>query len=162
MAAKKKATRRKARKPKFIEVEGHKMTPGFYAGYQVYVEERTRTNPDGDAGSLGLADFLSPHRPSSKIKKQLLDITQEAISISLAIGAMRDYTWYNTDVGTIRAAGCDLVKKLALDLYNTSAKITVLAMNVEAEETTKLQDWLAADERVARIGKLGEITHGNR
>ena len=162
MVAKKKSTRGKARKPKFIEVEGHQMTPYFHSGYQLCLEQRAAQNPDGTMGEnlrLGLSDFLHNHRPSTKIKRQLLDITQEAISISMAIGKMREYTWYEPD-NSIREAGCDLVKKLALELYNASAKLTAIAMNVEAEEKTKLQDWLAQDERVARIGRGAEVTHG--
>jgi len=108
---------------------------------------------------MGLADFLHSHRPSHKIKAQLLDITHEAMTISMAIGKMSDYPWLQSEPAPIRAAGVELVKKLALELYNASAKITAIAINVEAEETTKLQDWLAADERVARIGRGAEVAH---
>jgi hypothetical protein len=71
-----------------------------------------------------------------------LDITQEALDVSLAIGTMRDYLWHNPKE-SIRAAGVELVEKLALDLYNASAKITAIAMNIKAEKTTKLQDFSA-------------------
>ena len=161
--AKRNSTRRKARKPKLINVEGHQLTEALYADYERRLEERAAQDPDRNAGQtlqLGLSDFLHPHRPSTKIKRQLLDITQEAISVSMAIGKMRDYTWYSTDTTSIRAAGAELVQKLALELYNASAKLTAIALNVEREEKTKLQDWLAADERVAQIGRGAEVAHG--
>lgn len=161
MAAKRQ-TRRKARTAKPFEiVDGHELTKAMDADYQRCVEARSRAIAGGDAGHilrLGLEDFLSGYRPSRRIKDQLLDITKEAISISLAIGAMRDYTWYNSD-SSIREYGCDLVKKLALELYNASAKVTAIAMNVEAERTTKLQDWLKRDEQLAQIGRGAEVAN---
>jgi hypothetical protein len=158
--AKRNSTRHKARKPKFIEVEGHLLTKAQHAQYELCLAGRTRPDKDREwTLRLGLSDFLSKYRPSCKINDQLLDITQTAMTASLAIGTMRDYMWSQSNPESIRSTGCELVKKLALELYNASAKLTAIAMGVEAEETTKLQDWLAADERVARIGKLGESAH---
>jgi hypothetical protein len=159
---KRNSTRRMARKPKLINVEGHQLTPAFHAGYQFCLESRRRTNANADAEQilrLGLGDFLSTHRPSTKIKGQLRDLSRKIVHTALAVGAMDNYTFY-ADETAIRSAGCKLVKELALELYNASAKLTAIAMNVEREETTKLQDWLAQDEQVARIGRGAEMSHG--
>jgi hypothetical protein len=160
--AKRNSTRRRAQKPKFIEVEGHQLTPVQYASYELCLERRVAmdkgANP-GQALRLGLDDFLSPHRPSQKIKKQLAELSREAAHMALAVGTMDNFAWFASPP-SVRAAGCDLVKKLALELYNASAKLTAIAIYVEAEETTKLQDWLAQDQQVAQIGHLREVTHG--
>jgi hypothetical protein len=159
---KRNSTRRKAGKPKLINVEGHQLTPAFYAGYEFCLESRRRTNADADADQilrLGLEDFLANHRPSCKIKGQLSDLSMTALHAAIAVGTMNNYTFYASEPG-IRSAGCNLIKELALELYNTSAKLTAIAMNVEAEKTTKLQDWLAQDEQVARIGRGAEVTNG--
>ena len=161
--AKRNSTRRKARKPKFIEVEGHQLTPALYADYERRLEVRAGSNPDRDAGEtlrLELEDFLAAHRPSSKIKGQLSEIYHTTSRVSLAVGTMDNYTWFTSNPVSVRSAGCKLLKELALELYNASAKLTAIAMNVEAEETTKLQHWLAQDEQLARIGRGAEVAHG--
>lgn len=158
MSKKQSTRRRKARKPKLISVEGHQLTEAMHADYERCLEARVRPNiTAADTLRLGLSDFLSVYKPSNKIKDQLLRITQEAAHTAIALGSMRDYAWY--EKGVVRSAGCELVEKLALELYNASAKLTAIAMNVKAEETTKLQHWLAQDEQVARIGRLTEIAH---
>ena len=44
--------RRKARKPKLIEVEGHQLTGAMYAGYELCLEQRGRIMGAGvDGGS---------------------------------------------------------------------------------------------------------------
>jgi hypothetical protein len=162
MVAKKKSTRRTVRKPKLINVEGHQLTPAFYAGYEFCLESRRRTNADADAEQilrLGLEDFLATHRPSSKIKGQLAEIYHTTTRLGLAVGTMDKYTWYESNPASVRSSGCKLLQDLALELYNASAKLTAIALNVEREEKTKLQDWLAADERVARIGRGAEVIH---
>jgi hypothetical protein len=162
--AKRNSTRHEARKPKIIDVEGHLLTAALYADYERRLKARAATNPDRDAGEtlrLGLSDFLDGYRPSTKISRQLLEITKEAMTVSLAIGDMRHYSWSSSEVDAIRAAGAELVKKLALELHNASAKLTAIAMSVEAEKTTKLQDWLARDQKIARIGRATEAAHGN-
>jgi hypothetical protein len=161
--AKRNSTRRKARKPKLINVEGHQLTPAFYAGYELCLESRGRTNAGADAEKilrLGLEDFLATHRPSSKIKGQLAEIYHTTTRLGLAVGTMDKYTWYEPNPASVRSSGCKLLKELALELYNASAKLTAIAMNVEAEETTKLQHWLAQDEQIARIGRGAEVVHG--
>lgn len=161
--AKRNSTRRKVQKPKLINVEGHQLTPAFYAGYEFCLEVRRRTNASADAQQilrLGLQDFLATHRPSAKIKGQLAEIYHTASRASLAVGTMDKYTWYESNPASVRSAGCKLLKELALELYNASAKLTAIAMNVEAEGRTKLQDWLAQDEQVARIGCGAEVSHG--
>jgi hypothetical protein len=110
---------------------------------------------------LGLSDFLDGYRPSTKIKGQLAEIYHTASRVSLAVGTMDNYTWFTSNPASVRSAGCTVLKELALELYNASAKLTAIAMNVEAEETTKLQDWLARDAQVARIGRAAEVVHGN-
>ena len=160
--AKRNSTRRKARKPKLIEVAGHQLTEAMHADYLRCIESRIRTNggaPTAEIESLALDDFLSPHRPSQKIKKQLSELSRTAAHTALAVGTMDHFTWFASPA-SVRAAGCELVMKLALELYNTSAKLTTIAMNVEAEKTTKLQEWLAQDEQVARIGRGAEVAHG--
>jgi hypothetical protein len=159
--AKKIIRRRKANKSKSIEVRGHKLTAAMYAEYQGCIERRKDTNSKAPwrIEELALGDFLSEYRPSHKIKDQLLEITQEAISTSLAIGSMRDFTWCH-ESDSITDAGCELVTKLALDLYNASAKLTAIAMSVKAEETTKLQDWLAREAQIACIGRGAEVARG--
>lgn len=160
---KRNSTRRKARKPKLIDVEGHQLTPAMYARYELCLESRIGMNKGADPGwalRLGLSDFLHIHRPSSKIGRQLAEIYHTASRVSVAVGAMDKYTWYESNPVSVRSAGCKLLKELALELYNASAKLTAIAMNVEAEETTKLQDWLAQDEQVARIGRGAEVLHG--
>jgi len=161
--AKGNSTRSKARKPKFIEVEGHRLTEAMDAVYQRCLQSRCVTNKGSDATrilKMGLEDFLTSYRPSHKVKSQLAEIFQTSTRIGLAVGSMSEYPFYCADAASIRPAGCELLKKLALDLYNASAKLTAIAMNVEAENTTKLQDWLAADERVARIGRGVEVVRG--
>jgi hypothetical protein len=161
--AKRNSTRRKARKPKFIEVEGHQLTPAFHAGYQFCLESRGRTNAGADAEQilrLGLEDFLATHRPSSKIKGQLAEIYHTISRVMLPVGAMQDYPFFIPQPAAVRSAGCKLLREMALELYNASAKLTAIVMNVEAEETTKLQHWLAQDEQVAQIGRGAEVTHG--
>lgn len=151
--------RRKARKPKFIEVDGHQLTPAQHARYQRCVQDRT--SPDRSAAQahyLGLSDFLHTHRPSAKISDQLLDITGGMTSISLAIGKMREYMWLSPE-SLVREAGSDLVEKLAYELYNAALKLTAIARNVKVEKTTHLQDWLRFDEYVARIGCGAEVAH---
>jgi|SRR5579859_1477499 len=162
---KRNSTRRKARTPKFIEVEGHRLTEAMHEDYQRCLQAVAGrfSNQADDARQmlkLGLANFLSGYRPSHKIAGQLVDSTKQVMTASLAIASMSDYTWESADPDSIRAAGCDVVKKLALELYNASAKLTAIAMNVEAEKTTKLQDWLARDQEIERIGRGAEVTHG--
>jgi len=162
---KRNSTRRKARKPKLINVEGHQLTPALYADYERRLEARVASNPERDAGEtlhLGLSDFLDGYRPSTKIKGQLAEIYHTASRASLAVAAMDKYTWFTSNPASVRSAGCKLLKELALELYNASAKLTAIAGNVEAEERTKLQDWLAQDEQVARIGRGAGVANGNR
>lgn len=151
-----------ARKPKFIEIEGHQLTGAMYADYVRCVESRYRTNPKDDAARMGLDDFLAGYRPSTKIKGQLSAICHTATRVGLAIGAMDGYTFWNTDPASVRAAGCDLLKRLAIELGHASKKLSAIAWSVEAEEATKLQDWLAPqDEQIARIVRGAEVTtHG--
>jgi hypothetical protein len=162
--AKRNSTRRAARKPKLINVEGHQLTEEMYARYEQCLQDRGRILGTSDTGrvlEMGLDDFLSRYRPSAKISRQLLDITQETLALSIAIGAMKDYSWRSiAATESIRAGGIDLVKKLALELYNASAKLTSIAMSVESEDTTKLQDWLAWDKRIADIGRGAKVTRG--
>src|SRR6266704_3130910 len=135
--AKRNSTRRKVRKPKIVEVEGHQLTPALYADYERRLKARAASNPDRDAGEtlrLGLSDFLDGYRPSTRIKGQLAEIYYTASRASLAVATMDKYTWYASKPAAIRAAGCKLLQDLALELYNASAKLTAIAMNVEREE----------------------------
>jgi hypothetical protein len=156
--------RRAARKPKLINVKGHQLTEAMYADYERCLHERGRIigtkNPDLVL-KAGLDSFLHRYRPSTKIGPQLAEITREAMALSLAVGAMKDYSWVSlTGSEPIRAAGVDLVKKLAVELYNASAKLTAIALSVEAEGATKLQDWIARDQEIARVGRGAEPIHG--
>jgi hypothetical protein len=150
--AKRSVNRHKARKAKFIEVEGHQLTAAMHADYERCVELR---GPE-----LGLGDFLSKYRPSRKVEGQLHEIFNSTTRVGIAIGALKQYPFFSGDPGVIRTGGCDLLKRLALDLYNESAKLTAIAMSVEAEKTTKLQDWLARDQEIAFIGRGAEAIHG--
>jgi hypothetical protein len=161
--AKSKSTRRKARKPKLIEVEGHQLTEAMHADYVRCLESRMNKNSGAPVSlieSLALADFLEGYRPSTKIKGQLSEIYHATTRLGLAVGTMEGYTFYISGPASIRSAGCHLLEKLALELYSASAKLTAIAMSVEAEEGSKLQDWLAADEKVARIGRGAEASNG--
>jgi hypothetical protein len=163
--AKRNSTRRKARKPKLINVEGHQLTEAMYAEYERCLESRGRTNAGADAETilyLGLDDFLARYRPSNKVKAQLSELSRTTMHAALAVGTMDKYTWFQSNPASVRSAGCKLLKELALEIYNASAKLTAIALNVEREETTKLQDWLAQGEQVARIGRGAEVVHGNR
>jgi hypothetical protein len=161
--AKRNSTRRKARKPKFIEVEGHQLTKPMHADYLRRIESRTRTNKGAAAWEIermALDDFLSDYRPSHKIKGQLSELCHTTTRLGIAVGVMDNYTFYTVGPASIRSAGCKLLQEMALELYNASAKLTAIVMNVEAEKTTKLQDWLAGDERVAQIGRVAEVADG--
>lgn len=160
--SKQRSKRRPARKPKLIEVEGHQLTPAQYASYELCLERRVEMDKGTDPREplrLGLGDFLSPHRPSHKIKGQLSELSRTAMHAALAIGTMDNYAWFTSNPASVRSAGCKLLRELVLALYNASAKLTAIAMGVEAEETTKLQDWLARDQEIARLGGA-EVDHG--
>jgi hypothetical protein len=157
MAAKKRSTRRNARKPKIHTIEGHQLTEAMYKRYELCLEVRTRPDKDAEwTQRLGLDDFLSKYRPSTKIKGQLGEIYHAASRAILAVGAMQDYPFFTPQPASVRSAGCKLLREMALELYNVSAKLTGIADNVEAEEATKLQDWLVRDERVAQVGRGAE------
>lgn len=161
--AKRNSTRRKARKPKIIDVRGHQLTEAMYADYQRRIERRADTNHGSKPSQiedLAFGDFLAGYRPSMKVKQRLGDVYHQASSTAIAIGTLQGYTFYTGDPEIIRAGGCDLLKKLALELYDASAKLTAIAMSVESEGTTKLQDWVAADDAIARIGRPPEVAHG--
>ena len=164
--AKRNSTRRAARKPKIIDVEGHQLTAAMHADYERCLESRSTVDltsrSDGAARilQLGLADFLGGYRPSHKAKLQIQEIYLTASRVGLAVAAMGDYPFF-TDAGAVRSGGCDLLKKLALDLYRESAKLTSIANAVEAENSTKLQDWLAQAEGLEQLGSSKEFAHGN-
>jgi hypothetical protein len=160
--AKRNSTRRKARKPKIINVEGHQLTEAMYAQYEMCLKSRARPGvAEERVLSLGLDDFLSRYRPSRKIKGQISELSRTTMHAALAVGTMDDYMWFATDPASVRTAGCKLLKELALELYNASAKLTAIVMGVEAEEGSKLQDWLAQAESIERIGRSKEFAHGN-
>lgn len=156
--AKRNSTRSKARKPKFIAIEGHQLTEAMYADYLRYVESRHLRNNDCDAKSLGLDDFLAGYRPSRKVKVQLLEIYQTVSRVGLAVASMSDYPFFAAP--SVRPAGCELLKKLALDLYYASAKFTAIAGDVEAESKSKIQDWLAQAKRLEQMGCSQDFAHG--
>jgi hypothetical protein len=156
-------SRRKVRKPKLIQIQGHRLTQAMHADFMQFFEKRMRTARGDDLGrveELALGDFLSAYRPSHTISGVILDIFDQTTAIGIAIGKMGDYNFY-TKTTSVRTAGCELLKKLALDLYHASAKLTAAASNVEAEEATKLQDWLAQADTLKQIGIRGEgAPHG--
>jgi hypothetical protein len=159
--AKRNSTRRAARKPKFIEVEGHQLTPAMHADYERCLERRSTpdlaSRSDGAARilELGLADFLARYRPSHKAGKQIQEIHQTTSRVSLAVATMGEYPFF-ADNASIRPAGCELLKKLGLDLYHASAKLTAIATDVETESGSKVQDWVAQSERLEQMGKSHE------
>jgi hypothetical protein len=140
-----------------INVEGHQLTEEMHAQYERCSAARGHLN---GASALGLDDVLSKYRPSRKIEGHLEEAFTSTTRLAVAIGALCQYPFFNSAPGVIRAGGCELLKKLALDLYNASAKLTAIAMSVEAEGTTKLQDWLAREEEIAHIGRGAEVAHG--
>jgi hypothetical protein len=145
--------RRPAQRPKLIEVEGHKLTPAMHAAYERHLESRASQHPSAKrALALGLEDFLAHYRPSHKIKDQLADIFKNVTTTGVAIGAMSEYTFYPTNPSSVRTAGCDLLKQLASELCHASARLAAIADAVKAESATKLQDWVAHDEALKRIG----------
>jgi hypothetical protein len=161
--AKKHSTRRKARKPKFIEVDGHQLTPTMYASYKNCVESRKQINGNlaiWQIEQMALNDFLSGWRPSRRIGEQIAAVYDRAMDVSLAMGPMKDYNFFSSRSKPVVQAGSELLRKLGLEMYNVSARITALAMNVEAEADSKLQDWIARDEAYQRIGRMMEVTHG--
>src|ERR1700722_551485 len=158
--AKSNSTRRKARKSKFIEIQGHRLTPAMHADYQRCVEQRKLRNEKAlptQIEDMALADFLHGYRPSHKIKDQLWHLSSQASTVAVAIGTMRDYLWVQINPGAIRKAGVDFVGKIALELNNASAKLMVIADNVEVEKQTKLQDWLAWEDQMARAEKAAGV-----
>ncbi len=160
--AKRNSTRRKARKPKFIEIEGHQLTEAMHIDYERCVESRSRQGAGAQhVERLGLGDFLAGYRPSRKIERQLLVLSSMASSTSLAVGAMRDYTFYPPKPASIRSAGCKLLRELAQELSNTATTLTALAAGVEAEEGSKVQDWLEQARALEQIGCSQEFAHGN-
>jgi hypothetical protein len=162
--AKRNSTRRAARKPKFIEVAGHQLTPGMQADYEICLEKRARTNAGDSADrilELGLDDLLTGYRPSRKIKRQLAVLSHLTTDIGIAIGTMKGYTFYAAEPASIRSAGCRLLKDLSLELYNLSATLTAIAGDVETESGLKVQDWLAQAERLRKMGNSQEFAHGN-
>ncbi len=156
--AKKNSTRRRARKPKLIDVKGHQLTDAMYADLNDRVGFRAAQTKDAHrALALGLDDFLSKYRPSRKAESLLLDISKGTTSVALAIGAMSNYGFYVSNPLSIRSAGCEVLKRLAQELHHASTKLTAFANSVEAEESTKLQDWIVRDEQVARIGQGAKV-----
>src|SRR5450631_1778628 len=130
--AKRNSTRRKARKPKLIEVEGHQLTEAMHEDYERCIESRARTNGGRATAArieeLALGDFLAGYRPSKKIEGQLVEICLAATHVGLAVGAMDGYTFSLSGPAMIRSAGCKLLQELGLELYNLSAKVTAIAM----------------------------------
>ena len=160
--AKKKSTRRKARKPKFIEISGHRLTEAMHIDYLRCKQSRMSNLGAQTIDQIeykALDAFLAGYRPSRKIKGQLSEIYHTISRAILAVGAMQEYPFFAPEPASVRSAGSKVLREMGLELYNASAKLTAIAMNVEAEETTKLQDWLAGDERVARIGRGAEVAH---
>ena len=152
--AKRNSTRRRARKPKITDVQGHQLTEAMYADYQRCIDAR------GERGlEFGLDDFLSRYRPSRKAEQRLKDVYHQASRTALAVGSLQDYAFFTPDPEIVRAGGCDLLDKLALELSSASAKLVLIARAIRSEETTKLQDWLAMDERIARLGRREEVAH---
>jgi hypothetical protein len=141
--AKKHSTRRKVRKPKLIEIEGHQLTEAMLVDYH--------------RCQCKLNDFISGYRPSRKVPERLLEICRQATASALAVGQMKDF---NFPKGPVRAAGCQLLKDMAEDLFNACKKLSAVVNSVETEEHTKLQDWLAQDEQYAKIGTGPVIERG--
>jgi hypothetical protein len=164
MAAKQKSARRKGRKPKLIDIEGHQLTPAMYADYQRYIESRKTTNAGytvQQIEDLALSDFLSGYRPSIKIKRQVIVLSCMASRTTVAIGEMRDYSFYAGEPAAIRSAGCKLLRDLAKELSNSAGVLMAMADGVEAEKEMKIQDWLAQAVALEQLGCSKEFAHGN-
>jgi hypothetical protein len=100
------------------------------------------------------------YRPSRKAKGQLRRLSQRVLDASLAIGAMRDYTFcYQSD--PIRLAGCKLLQELAQEITKCGAVLDAIARDVDREGELHLQDWLAQADRLEAIGCSKEFAHGN-
>jgi hypothetical protein len=155
--AKRKSTPRKVQM--LTNVDGHLLTPAMYADYERCLERRS--TPDLASRSdgaerilqLGLADFLAGYKPSRKVKAQIQEIYQTTSRVGLAVASMGEYPFF-AENASIRPAGCELLKKLAMDLYYASAKLTAIAKDVETESESKIQDWADQSERLEQMGKV--------
>jgi hypothetical protein len=75
----------------------------MYADYERCLESRGKANAAADALRLGLEDFLAGYRPSRKIERQISEVYATASRVSLAIGAMGEYTFFTSEPPSIRS-----------------------------------------------------------
>jgi hypothetical protein len=163
--AKRNSTRRKAGKPKLIDVEGHQLTPAMYADYERCFERRVAMDKGTDPGwalRMSLDDFLSPYRPSSKIKGQLTELSSATMHAALAAGAMDNYTWFAANPASVRLAGCQLLRDLSQEFDKAARVLSALAGGMEAQGDMKIQGWLHQAAFLEQLGCSKEFAHGNR
>lgn len=145
MSARKTAKPRKARKPKFIEVEGHQLTPELYRAYELAIESRQRINrgdPQSRIEKTALADVLARFRFSSRTREILPELYQELSSVALAVAALDRYPFFASCSRHVRLAGCDALNRLATEAQFLGAKIHAIGEAIRYEDGGHLQDWL--------------------
>jgi hypothetical protein len=95
--AKRNSTRRKARKPKIIEVQGRELSQGEYAVYRLKLSGRSSiiSRAEKQAQSLALEDLDYAKRVVPTAKDRLRDIGRRGMDASLAASSISDFAFYN-------------------------------------------------------------------
>ena len=144
MSARKTAKPRKARKPKFIEVEGHQLTPELYREYERCLESRQHTNRgalQAHIERLALEDTVDKRRFSRSAKEKLSAIYLQLNAVASAAIALGHYPFIESDARHVQLAGCDALNRLAAEAQFLGAKIHAIGEAIRYEDREHLQDW---------------------
>jgi hypothetical protein len=141
----KKRASAKARKVKFIEVDGHQLTHELYRQYERHLESRRQTNrdmPQAIIEELALSDTIYKYRFSGSTKEKLAPIYQQLSAVASAAWALgMHYPFYESNARHVRLAGCDTLNRLAAEAQHLGAMVAAIGDAIRYEEREKLQDW---------------------
>lgn len=145
-----KTHRRAARKaPRLIEIDGHQLSPEMVEKLHSAIEYRRGQQKPGDPhdrpARVGLSDVLWPHRPNQKATGRLVELYTRMGGVNLAVANMGRYPFSQED-GTIREAGCTLLRQLASEHVRAARILQHIAETIERERGAKLQDWITWDK----------------
>src|SRR5262249_22008928 len=128
-------------------IDGHKLTANQAKAWHAAVVDR---GGQVNAQQLGWDDFLWKHRPTKRAEGHLFKLRDQVLGISLVLGNAARYPYWQNE-GTVRQSGCTLLRDMAGECYALAHMIRELAAIMEAEDSTKLQDWVKLDETLERI-----------
>ncbi|HEV7611429.1 MAG TPA: hypothetical protein VGO37_06110 [Steroidobacteraceae bacterium] len=138
--AKRNSTRRRARKPKFIEVDGRQLSPAEHEIYRQKLAGRAVLigRAEQEAHTLALSDLDYQKRASSHAAKRVQALGYRGSHVSIALSSLSDFAFYEAgaDPKLIELANA-VIGHCATELEAVAADVralhTAIASEVSAE-----------------------------